>query len=108
MATQCRVFALALLLAGASAHVEFGSYKAQQLENEVTSFLVTGEWGGQSTAPFTTPGQLSAAAALATVATSSASTFIVSPGGNFYGDGIQGACGAARALQGAAYCRLWP
>jgi len=84
------VFALALLLAGASAHVEFGSYKAQQLENEVTSFLVTGEWGGQSTAPFTTPGQLSAAAALATVATSSASTFIVSPGGNFYGDGIQG------------------
>ena len=71
-------------------------------------FFALSDWGGQSTAPFTTPGQLSAAAALATVATSSASTFIVSPGGNFYGDGIQGACGAARALQGAAYCRPWP
>jgi hypothetical protein len=73
------------------AHLEFGSYKTTQLELEVVSLLVVGDWGGQSADPYTTPGQLAAAAAMATVATASASTFVLSSGGNFYGDGIQGA-----------------
>jgi hypothetical protein len=86
------VAALALGAApGAVGHVEFGNYKDQQLTNEVTSFMVTGEWGGQSAAPFTTPGQLAAAEAMSTVATSSLSTFVVSTGGNFYDEGVQGA-----------------
>ena len=86
--------AAALLVAPplAAGHVEFGNYKDQQLTNEVTSFMVTGEWGGQSSAPFTTPGQLAAAEAMSTVVTSSLSTFVVSPGGNFCDEGIQGAC----------------
>jgi hypothetical protein len=73
------------------AHLEFGSYKTTQLELEVVSLLVVGDWGGQSADPYTTPGQLAAAAAMATVATASESTFVLSAGGNFYGDGIQGA-----------------
>lgn len=93
MRRSVRLLGALALATHASAHLEFGNYKEQQLADEVTSFLVTGEWGGQSQAPFTTPGQLSAAAAMSAVATSSASTFVLSPGGNFYDDGIQGACG---------------
>ena len=83
--------AVALLSVLAHAHLEFGNYKVQQIANEVVSFLLVGEWGGQSAAPYTTPGQLAVASAMAGVATTSASTFVLSPGGNFYGDGIQGA-----------------
>jgi hypothetical protein len=83
--------AVALLSVLAHAHLEFGNYKVQQIANEVVSFLMVGEWGGQSVAPYTTPGQLAVASAMAGVATTSASTFVLSPGGNFYGDGIQGA-----------------
>ena len=85
-AALCLLSALAV-----QAHLEFGNYKNEQLANEVVSMLVVGDWGGQSAAPYTTPGQLSVASAMASVATSSLSTFVVSPGGNFYGDGIQGA-----------------
>ena len=106
--------AAALALAaprGAVGHVEFGNYKDQQLTNEVTSFMVTGEWGGQSAAPFTTPGQLAAAEAMSTVVTSSLSTFVVSPGGNFYDEGVQGAwppgvvvCGGGAEQGGEGPC----
>jgi hypothetical protein len=68
-----------------------GNYKLTQLAEEISSWLVLGEWGGQSAPPYTTPGQLAAAEAMATVATTSLSKFIVSPGGNFYDNGIQGA-----------------
>ncbi len=92
---------LAALAASASAHIEFGNYKAKQIAEEVVSLLVVGDWGGQGTAPYTTPDQLAAASAMASVATQAASTFIVSPGGNFYHDGIQGALGArTQAAQG--------
>lgn len=74
-----------------AAHLEFGAYKMQQLALEVVSLVVVGEWGGQSASPYTTPGQLSAAEAMATVADLTASTFVLSPGGNFLADGIQGA-----------------
>ena len=106
--------AAALALAasrGAVGHVEFGNYKDQQLTNEVTSFMVTGEWGGQSAAPFTTPGQLAVAEAMSTVVTSSLSTFVVSPGGNFYDEGVQGAwppgvvvCGGGAEQGGEGPC----
>ena len=86
------------LLSVAAAHLEFGNYKVEQIANEVVSFLMVGEWGGQSLAPYTTPGQLAVASAMAGVATTSASTFVLSTGGNFYGDGIQGARCAARAF----------
>jgi hypothetical protein len=83
------------------AHLEFGSYKTTQLALEVVSLLVVGDWGGQSADPYTTPGQLAAAAAMATVATASESTFVLSAGGNFYGDGIQGASRAWGGAHGA-------
>jgi hypothetical protein len=83
------------------AHLEFGNYKTEQLALEVVSLLVLGDWGGQSADPYTTPGQLSAASAMATVATTTQSTFVLSTGGNFYNDGIQGAR-ARRAGRAAA------
>jgi len=95
MVSRARVGASAALavalLSVAAAHLEFGNYKVQQIADEVVSFLLVGEWGGQSLAPYTTPGQLAVASAMADVATTTASTFVLSTGGNFYGDGIQGA-----------------
>jgi len=110
---MARLVPVLLLAAGASAHVEFGArgdkwlwrtarlgslsttragnYKLTQLAEEISSFLVVGEWGGQSAAPYTTPGQLAAAQGMATVAAAVSTAFVVSPGGNFYDDGIQGA-----------------
>ena len=88
-AAAAAVLAVGSHLVGA--HLEFGAYKMQQLALEVVSLVVVGEWGGQSAAPYTTPGQLSAAEAMATVADLTAATFVLSPGGNFLADGIQGA-----------------
>lgn len=95
-AAAAAALAVALLSVLVHAHLEFGNYKVTQIANEVVSFLLVGEWGGQSVAPYTTPGQLAVASAMAGVATASASTFVLSPGGNFYGDGIQGARSCAR------------
>jgi hypothetical protein len=89
------VFAL-LCAVAVRAHLEFGNYKTLQIGLEVVSLLIVGEWGGAATAPYTTAGQVAAAGAMATVATATLSTLVLSTGGNFYGDGIQGAPQAAR------------
>ena len=74
----------------AAGRVSTAAPQVAQLESEVVSFMVIGDWGGSPVAPYTTAGQLQAAAGLAKIAASTASTFIVSPGGNFYG-GLDGA-----------------
>jgi hypothetical protein len=99
------VFAL-LCAVAVRAHLEFGSYKTLQIGLEVVSLLIVGEWGGAATAPYTTAGQVAAAGAMATVATATLSTLVLSTGGNFYGDGIQGAAHAAQAAQHAAGARV--
>lgn len=81
---------LLALAAGVYAKIQFGSEKTSELANEVASFMVIGDWGGSPSAPYTTPGQLAAAASMAKVAVEQLATFVVSPGGNFYG-GLQGA-----------------
>lgn len=81
------VLALAL---GVYAKLQFGEEKTAELGTEVASFMIIGDWGGTPGAPYTTPGQLAAAAAMAKVAVAQLATFVVSPGGNFYG-GLQGA-----------------
>ncbi len=54
-------------------------------------FAALSDWGGQSEAPFTTPGQLSAATALGRVAGSLRPKLVVSAGGNFLDQGLPGA-----------------
>jgi len=61
-------------------------------------FAALSDWGGQSTAPFTTTGQLSAAAALARVAAQLRPKLVVSAGGNFLDQGLQGARAGRLAL----------
>ena len=54
-------------------------------------FFALSDWGGQSTAPFTTPGQLSAAAALNRLSNSVRPKLVLSAGGNFLSTGLPGA-----------------
>lgn len=82
--------ALLALFVGVYAKIQFGSEKTAELGNEVASFMIIGDWGGSPVAPYTTPGQLAAAAAMAKVAVEQLATFVVSTGGNFYG-GLLGA-----------------
>lgn len=84
------IVAILASVVGVYAKMQFGSAKVSELANEVTSFMVVGDWGGSPVAPYTTPGQLAAAAAMAKIAVEQLATFVVSPGGNFYG-GLQGA-----------------
>ena len=56
------------------------------------TFGVLGNWGGISTAPFNTPGQVAAAAGLETVAAATDMLFLVSTGGNFLPNGLPRAC----------------
>lgn len=109
MGSARRVLAAALCLASvgqALGAFSWGNDKINQLQEEVTSFMVLGDWGGQATPPYTTPGQLSAASAMAKVATESAATFVVSPGGNFYG-GLPGAAPSLK-LWARPYRMRWP
>ncbi len=50
--------------------------------------FAVGDWGGASKAPFTTPEQLSTAAAMGTIGTTFKPTQIWGVGDNFYEDGI--------------------
>ena len=92
MRRQSRLAVATCLLAVAARvlALSWGNSKVTQLSSEVTSFLVVGDWGGQAAAPYTTPGQLAAAAGMSKIAASEAAAFIVSAGGNFYG-GLPGA-----------------
>lgn len=53
-------------------------------------FAALSDWGGQSTPPFTTPGQLEAAASLARVAEVLRPSLVVSAGNNFMSEGLLG------------------
>jgi hypothetical protein len=57
-------------------------------------FFGVGGVGGSGVAPFTTPGQLAAAAAMATVAAQPGShpALVLAAGDNFYSNGLSGAC----------------
>jgi hypothetical protein len=61
-------------------------------------FFCVGGAGGSGTAPFTSPGQLAAAAAMTTVAGQSGShpAFVLSAGDNFFSNGLAGAWRAAQ------------
>jgi hypothetical protein len=64
-------------------------------------FAALSDWGGQSELPFTTPGQLSAAAALARVADVQHPKLVVSAGGNFLSQGLPGAAGGRNTFHPA-------
>ena len=53
-------------------------------------FAALSDWGGQAQMPFTTPGQLAAAAALGRVADTQRPKLVVSAGGNFLPQGLPG------------------
>jgi hypothetical protein len=58
------------------------------------SFYALSDWGGQSQAPFTSPGQLAAAEAMATVCGAPGAVpphFVISAGNNFFSNGLSGA-----------------
>lgn len=99
--------AFLLLASPACGTVQTPAVRRIELSEEVTSFLVVGEWGGSATPPYTTPTQLAVAAGMAAVAAPTVSAFVLSPGGNFLDDGVQGAqnntpAGAATAAQSLA------
>jgi len=64
-------------------------------------FAALSDWGGQSTAPWTTPGQLEAAASLSRLATKPG--FVVSAGGNFLSEGLPAGLAQAEARFAATF-----
>lgn len=88
------VAAAALRGSAVQAKLSWGNDKISQLQSEITSFMVIGDWGGSPAAPYTTPSQLQAAAGLAKIAAAETASFILSPGGNFY-DGLPAAADSA-------------
>jgi hypothetical protein len=68
-------------------------------------FAALSDWGGQTNLPFTTSGQLSAAASLAKVAATARPRLVVSAGGNFLDEGLPGARARPRAGATTAPCR---
>jgi hypothetical protein len=54
-------------------------------------FAALSDWGGQAQEPFTTPGQLAAAASLGRVAAEQRPKLVLSAGGNFLPQGLPGA-----------------
>ena len=55
------------------------------------AFFALSDWGGQSSAPYTTPGQLAAAASLGRLADEVRPKLVLSAGGNFLDQGLPGA-----------------
>lgn len=60
------------------------------------SFLVMGDWGGQSTFPYTTQAQRDVAKGMETKAVKLDSQFVIALGDNFYETGIGGSCNDPR------------
>jgi len=58
------------------------------VSGETLRLLAVGDWGGASAAPWTTPVQLSVAAAMGTVGATLAPNWVLGIGDNFYEDGI--------------------
>lgn len=50
-------------------------------------FLTLADWGGQPTAPYTTPGERATAKTMASVAAAMNSSFVLALGDNFYDQG---------------------
>lgn len=60
------------------------------LHGQMLNFLVVGDWGGQEISPYTSPGEIAAAAGMASVSTALNAKFILGLGDNMYHSGIQG------------------
>jgi len=54
----------------------------------ISKFMVVGDWGGQSVAPYTTEIQLQVASQMGSYGGTFTPDFIIAPGDNFYDDGI--------------------
>ena len=67
-------------------------------------FAALSDWGGQAQEPFTTPGQLAAAAALGRVAAEQRPKLVLSAGGNFLPQGLPGAAPRCTRRTGPAAC----
>lgn len=52
-------------------------------------FLAVGDWGGQTGAPYTTPGEVEVAAQMGKTAAAEGSSFVLALGDNFYSEGVQ-------------------
>jgi tartrate-resistant acid phosphatase type 5 len=48
------------------------------------NFLIVGDWGGQDTTPYSRPGEIAAAAGMASVSTQIGASFVLGLGDNFY------------------------
>ena len=50
--------------------------------------MMVGDWGGQTSSPFTTKAQLSVAEAMGSIGSTVGSEFVFSLGDNFYDNGV--------------------
>ena len=66
-----------------------GATLAAHAHAEPLNFLVMADWGGQPTAPFTTPAELSTAAGMGRIAETVNASFALAVGDNFYSSGIR-------------------
>ena len=64
------------------------------------AFFALSDWGGQSSAPYTTPGQLAAATSLGRLADEVRPKLVLSAGGNFLDQGLPGAWPPRQAAGG--------
>jgi hypothetical protein len=56
------------------------------------NFLVVGDWGGQDTPPYTTPGEIAAAGGMAAISSALNAKFVIGLGDNFYYTGAPRSC----------------
>jgi hypothetical protein len=82
-------WALALAVLAQAAEARLGLTPAPAPQPLV--FFALADWGGQSAAPYTTPGQLAAAASLGRLADELKPRLVLSAGGNFLPQGLPGA-----------------
>ena len=66
---------------------------------ETLTFFATSDWGGQGTAPYTTPLQLAMAEAMGHVGSSFHPKFVLSAGGNFLPAGLPGESSSSLAVR---------
>jgi tartrate-resistant acid phosphatase type 5 len=71
------------------ARVLMGAGLAALARADELNFLVMADWGGQPTAPYTTPGELSTAGGMGRIAETTKASFALAVGDNFYSSGIR-------------------
>jgi hypothetical protein len=96
-ALACAAAAAACARPAAAAAVTLGTTAG-------VTFGALANWGGTGVPPYTTPGQVAAAASLEAVAAVTDMQFLLSAGGNFLPQGLPGA--PPRAPQGAGHRRV--